>query len=175
MLVSSFGHILTKRWNAGADVLASTAWQLTAGGLFLLPVAAVVEGPPPTLSPSALLAFAYVALIATALAFAAWFTGLRRLPAGTVGLIGLLNPVTGVLLGTAVAGEPLTGRQLGGLLLVLVGVALGRPRRAGRVPLPTTLRRTKIRCLHRVGPVRTSDTGEAVACPSATEGETTVR
>lgn len=132
LLVSSFGHILTKRWNAGTDVLASTAWQLTAGGLLLLPVAAAVEGPPPTLSPQALLAFAYVALIATALAFVAWFTGLRHLPAGTVGLIGLLNPVTGVLLGTAVAGETLTGRQLCGLLLVLIGVVLGRPGRTYR-------------------------------------------
>ncbi|RPE43618.1 putative blue pigment (indigoidine) exporter [Streptomyces sp. Ag109_O5-1] len=132
MLVSSFGHILAKRWNAGTDVLASTAWQLTAGGLFLLPVAAAVEGPPPALSPTALLAFAYVALVATALAFVAWFTGLRHLPAGTVGLIGLLNPLTGVLLGTVVAGEVLTGRQLLGLLLVLAGVTLGRPARAGR-------------------------------------------
>ena len=94
MLVSSFGHILSKRWSAGTDVLASTAWQLTAGGLFLLPAAAAVEGPPPALSPTALLAFGYVTLIATALAFVAWFTGLRHLPAGTVGLIGLLNPLT---------------------------------------------------------------------------------
>lgn len=132
MLVSSFGHILAKRWSADADVLASTAWQLTAGGLFLLPVAAAVEGPPPALSMSALLAFGYVALVATALAFAAWFTGLRHLPAGTVGLIGLLNPVTGVLLGTAVAGEVLTVQQLCGLALVLVGVVLGRPKRGGR-------------------------------------------
>ncbi|MFB7325550.1 EamA family transporter [Streptomyces sp. NPDC056190] len=132
MLVSSFGHILTKRWSAGADVLASTAWQLTAGGLFLLPVAAAVEGPPPALSTPALFAFGYVALVATALAFAAWFTGLRHLPAGTVGLIGLLNPITGVLLGTAVAGEVLTVQQLCGLAFVLVGVVLGRPIRAGR-------------------------------------------
>ncbi|WP_262056774.1 DMT family transporter [Streptomyces sp. STR69] len=133
MLVSAFGHILTKRWNTtGTDVLASTAWQLTAGGLFLLPVAAAVEGPPPALSPSALLAFGYVTLVATALAFAAWFTGLRHLPSGTVGLIGLLNPVTGVLLGTVVAGEVLTVRQLCGLALVLAGVVLGRPTRAGR-------------------------------------------
>ncbi|MCX5589226.1 EamA family transporter [Streptomyces erythrochromogenes] len=144
VLVSSFGHILAKRWNtgpgtgtgtgmtgtaeaAGAGVLASTAWQLTAGGLLLLPVAVAVEGAPPPVSPSALLAFCYVALVATALAFSVWFAGLRRLPAGTVGLIGLLNPVTGVLLGTTVAGEVLTGRQLGGLALVLAGVALGRP------------------------------------------------
>lgn len=132
MLVSSFGHILTKRWSAGADVLASTAWQLTAGGLFLLPVAAAVEGPVPALSTSALLAFGYVSLVATALAFAAWFTGLRHLPAGTVGLIGLLNPVTGVLLGTVVAQEVLTARQLSGLGLVLAGVVLGRPARSQR-------------------------------------------
>ncbi|NUS78750.1 MAG: EamA family transporter [Streptomyces sp.] len=130
MLVSAFGHILTKRWNAGGAVLASTAWQLTAGALFLLPVAAAVEGPPPTLSASALLAFAYVSVVATALAFTVWFAGLRRLPAGTVGLIGLLNPVTGVLLGTALAGDALTVRQVCGLPLVLLGVVLGRPGRA---------------------------------------------
>ncbi|MEV8100808.1 EamA family transporter [Streptomyces sp. NPDC088135] len=132
VLVSSFGHILAKRWSADVDVLASTAWQLTAGGLFLLPAAAVVEGPPPALSVPAFLAFGYVTLVATALAFAAWFTGLRHLPAGTVGLIGLLNPVTGVLLGTAVAAEVLTVQQLCGLVLVLAGVVLGRPTRAGR-------------------------------------------
>jgi probable blue pigment (indigoidine) exporter len=132
MLISSFGHLLTKRWSADVDVLASTAWQLTAGGLFLLPVAAAVEGPPPALSTPALLAFGYVTLIATALAFVAWFTGLRHLPAGTVGLIGLLNPVTGVLLGTAVAGEALTVQQLCGLALVLAGVVLGRPAHADR-------------------------------------------
>ncbi|WP_427919144.1 EamA family transporter [Streptomyces sp. cg40] len=133
MLVSAFGHILAKRWNStGTDILASTAWQLTAGGLFLLPVAATVEGPPPALSASALLAFGYVTVVATALAFAAWFTGLRHLPSGTVGLIGLLNPVTGVLLGTAVAGEVLTVRQLCGLAMVLTGVVLGRPTRPTR-------------------------------------------
>ena len=64
-------------------MLASTAWQLTADGLFL--------------------------------------------PAGTVGLIGLLNPLTGVLLGVAVAGEVLTVQQLCGLVLVVVGVVLAGP------------------------------------------------
>lgn len=145
LLTSSFGHILTKRWSAGADVLASTAWQLTVGGLLLLPVAAAVEGSPPALSPSSLVAFGYVTLVATALAFAAWFTGLRHLPAGTVGLIGLLNPVTGVLLGVAFAGEELTVQQLCGLALVLAGVTLGRParpREGGRVRGPAGRRRS---------------------------------
>ncbi|MEV7178077.1 EamA family transporter [Kitasatospora sp. NPDC093679] len=132
MLVSSLGFVLGKRWGAGAGLLASTAWQLVAGGLFLLPVAAVMEGPPPALGARELAAFAYTAVVATAVAFAAWFAGLRHLPAGTVGLVGLLNPFTGVLLGTLLAGESLTPRQLAGMALILSGIALGRPVGAGR-------------------------------------------
>lgn len=127
MLLSSLGYILAKRWGGQVDVLASTSWQLIAGGLLLLPFAVVVEGAPPHLDAPALLGFGYVSVVATALAFAAWFAGLRHLPAATVGLVGLLNPVTGVLLGTVIAGEVLTVRQLCGLVLVLAGVLLGRP------------------------------------------------
>ncbi|MFF2726686.1 EamA family transporter [Streptomyces sp. NPDC058008] len=153
MLLSSLGYVLAKRWGGEVDALASTAWQLIAGGLLLLPFAVLVEGAPPPLDGPALLGFGYVAVVATALAFAAWFAGLRHLPAATVGLVGLLNPVTGVLLGTLLAGEVLTARQFLGLALVLAGVLLGRPaagkartgpaalgpgraagRRAGRVP-----------------------------------------
>ncbi len=76
----------------GVDVLASTAWQLTAGGLVLVPIAIIAEGAPPVVDAPAIGAYAYVSVIATAVAFTAWFTGLRHLPAGTVGLIGLLNP-----------------------------------------------------------------------------------
>lgn len=131
MLLSSFGYVLAKRWKGGTEVLAVTSWQLIAGGLMLVPAAFVVEGAPPALSGSELIAFGYVSVIATAVAFAAWFGGLARLPAGTVGLVGLLNPVTGVLLGTLLAGEALGGWQYGGLALVLAGILLGQPA-AGR-------------------------------------------
>ncbi|TDD80740.1 EamA family transporter [Actinomadura darangshiensis] len=145
MLMSSLGYILTKRWSSDADVLATTTWQLVAGGIFLVPVAAAVEGTPPALSTPTILAFGYVSLIATALAFVAWFTGLKHLPAGTVGLVGLLNPATGVLLGTAIAGEVLTVQQSCGLLLVLTGVTLARPTahargRPLRAPTPPSAR-----------------------------------
>jgi probable blue pigment (indigoidine) exporter len=127
MTMSSVGYILAKRWGGGVDVLASTAWQLIAGGLVLLPVAAVAEGAPPALDGRALLGFGYVTTVGTALAFAAWFTGLRHLTAAGVGLIGLLNPVTGVLLGTLVAAETLDAQAWGGLALVLAGVLTGQP------------------------------------------------
>ncbi|GAA4535803.1 DMT family transporter [Nonomuraea ferruginea] len=127
MTMSSLGYVLAKRWSGDVDVFSLTSWQLIAGGAALVPVAVAVEGAPPSLDGPALLGFGYVTVIATALAFAAWFAGLRHLSAGTVGLIGLLNPVTGVLLGTVLAGETLTGRQVFGLVLVFLGILLGQP------------------------------------------------
>ncbi|NUT94550.1 MAG: EamA family transporter, partial [Saccharothrix sp.] len=127
MLMSALGHVLTKKWGTTAGVLSVTSWQLVAGGLVLVAAALVVEGAPPPITPAGAAAFTYVAVAATAIAFAAWFTGLRHLDAGAVGLIGLLNPVTGVLLGTAIAGETLTSHQVVGLALVLVGVLIGQP------------------------------------------------
>ncbi|MBB2910685.1 putative blue pigment (indigoidine) exporter [Streptosporangium becharense] len=151
MTMSSFGAVLAKRWSAEVDVLSSTSWQLIAGGVILVPFAVAAEGPPPALDGAAVLGFGYVSFIATALAFAAWFTGLRHLPAGTVGLIGLLNPVTGVLLGTVVAGETLTVRQLCGLVLVLGGILLGQPAAARLVSL------ARRRAVRGPGSVRGSD------------------
>ncbi|MFE5588055.1 DMT family transporter [Kitasatospora sp. NPDC056531] len=135
MLVSSVGYVLSARWREGADPLAATSWQLTAGGLMLLPLAAAVEGAPPPLDGPTLLAFGYVTLVATALAFACWFAGLRHLPAATVGLLGLLNPLAGVLLGTALDGDAFGMRQGAGLALVAAGILLGRPRHP-RPPAP---------------------------------------
>jgi probable blue pigment (indigoidine) exporter len=131
MIMSSVGYILTKRWAQGMDTLAVTSWQLIAGGLLVLPVAVVAEGHFPPVDPPALIGFAYVSLVATALAFTAWFAGLRRLDVATVGLIGLLNPVTGVVLGSVVASEAFGPREVIGAALVIVGVTIGQ-RRSGR-------------------------------------------
>lgn len=138
MLMSSVGAILTKRWAPSQSVIAVTSWQLVGGGVLLLPFALLIEGTPPPLDTPAIAAFIYVSVVATAVAFVAWFTGLRHLPAGTVGLIGLLNPVTGVLLGIVLAAEPLGPSQVIGALLVVSGVLIGqrRPRSLVQRPSP---------------------------------------
>lgn len=130
MVMSALGYVLSKRWASDIPVLSLTAWQLLAGGGALTIAALAFEGAPPALDTGAILGFAYVSVIATALAFWCWFTGLKRLSAGTVGVIGLLNPVTGVLLGTIFAAEPLTLIQIGGVILVLLGVFVGQQRSA---------------------------------------------
>jgi probable blue pigment (indigoidine) exporter len=139
LVMSSLGFVLTKRWGMTADPVGASAWQLLFGGVLLLVVAVVFEGPPPALDLGGWLGLAYVALIGTALANVAWFHGLEHLSAGTVGIVGLLNPVTGVLLGLLLGGESLGAAQLLGILLVLAGIVIGqqRMRRARRAPVST--------------------------------------
>lgn len=152
MAMSSVGYVLAQRWRDGADVLAMTAWQLVAGGLMLVPAAVLVEGAPPALDASAVLAFVFVVVVATALANLAWMAALRAMPAGAVGMIGLLNPVTGVLLGLALGGELLSAGQFAGLALVLIGIAVGQRRTP--VPPRTRIARRRTNLLRSPAPVR---------------------
>lgn len=130
MLSSSVGFVLVGRWGADVEPVPLASWQLVWGSIVLVPLAVALEGPPPALDLGAVLGFAYLSIIATGLAYYAWFTGLKRLPTGTVGLIGLLNPVTGVVLGVAFAGDVFGVAQGIGMVLVLGGMVLGI--RAGR-------------------------------------------
>mgnify|MGYP003398429981 FL=1 len=132
MALSSVGAVLARKWSDGTPLLATTSWQLLVGGVILLPIALLVEGIPAPPTPIELAAYAWVCIVATAIAYVAWFAGLRALPAQRVGIVGLLNPVTGVLLGTIVAGELLAPLQWVAVVLVLVGVVVGQLQISGR-------------------------------------------
>ena len=67
--------------------------QIITGLQVALPIALIVEGAPPSLSPSAIGGFLYLGIAGTLVAYVVWFRGLRQLPAGAVSLVGLLNPV----------------------------------------------------------------------------------
>jgi probable blue pigment (indigoidine) exporter len=125
--LSSLGFILVKRWHPPVEVLTFTAWQLIFGGLALIPVTLIVEGAPPALDGRALAGFAWIGLAGTVVAYSTWFHALRRLPAAAVSLVGLLNPVSGTVIGVALAGETMTGVRLLGMVLVLGGVLFGQP------------------------------------------------
>ncbi len=127
MAMASLGFILVKRWTPPVPLLAFTSWQLVAGGVVLAPLALVVEGTPPALGLPALAGFAYLAVIGTGVAYAAWFHGLSRLDPGAVALIGLLNPLVGTALGVVIAHEAFGAVQLLGTALVVVGIAAGQP------------------------------------------------
>jgi probable blue pigment (indigoidine) exporter len=127
VVVSALGFVLVKRWTPPVDMLTLVSWQLVVGGLALLPVALVVEGPPPHLGSPAVAGYLWLMVAGTGLAYWCWFTGLRAMPAGAVSLIGLVNPVVGTGLGVTIAGEAFGWLQALGMLLVLGGVVGGQP------------------------------------------------
>jgi probable blue pigment (indigoidine) exporter len=113
----ALGVVLTKRWGRPTSLLTFTGWQLTAGGLLLLPLALAVEGLPRTVSATNVAGYAYLSLVGTAVAYTVWFRGLERLPAAAVSLLGLLSPVVAATVGWGLLGQRLTLLQLGGMAL----------------------------------------------------------
>ncbi|PBC63620.1 ABC transporter permease [Streptomyces sp. Tue6028] len=128
----STGTVLTKRWGRpdGVGPLALTAWQLTAGGLLIAPLALVVEGAPPALDGRAVGGYLYLALANTALAYWLWFRGIGRLSATQVTFLGPLSPLTAAVIGWAALGQELTPVQLAGMGIAFGATVLGqlRPR-----------------------------------------------
>lgn len=155
VLLASTGFVLTKRWSPPSDVLTVTTWQLVAGGILLLPIGLAVEGMPPALDLPAVLALAYLGLLGSGLAYVLWFRGLVHLGPTPTSIIGLVNPVVGVLLGVALLGETFGPVHLVAMLLVLGSVvAAQQPVRAwfaGRSRMPLGSRRGP----ERTGPDRT--------------------
>ncbi|MFI8289892.1 EamA family transporter [Streptomyces sp. ms191] len=127
-LSMSAGTVLTKRWGRpeGVGALALTGWQLTAGGLVLLPVALLLEGPPPALNPTHLLGYAYLALGNTAVSYFLWFRGIERLSASSVTLLGPLSPVTAAVIGWAALGQALGPVQLVGMAVAFGATLAGQ-------------------------------------------------
>ena len=119
------GVVLTKRFPAPSNRLAATGWQLLISGVVLVPLTAVMEGAPPSLTGRNLAGFAYLSLAATALAFVLWFNGVRRLPTAAPPLLGLAAPVTGAVLGWAILDQSLSPLQLTGFVVTLGAIGYG--------------------------------------------------
>ncbi|SDU17654.1 EamA family transporter [Stappia sp. ES.058] len=132
------GTVFSRKWQSPVSLLTFTAWQLTAGGFLLLPVALWVEPPLPSLTAQNVAGFAYLGLIGAALTYYLWFRGIARLEPGPVSALGFLSPAIAVLLGWIVLEEQLTAPQIAGALVVLASVwaAQAAGRRAALPPRP---------------------------------------
>ena len=163
------GVTLTKRWQAPVPSLASTAWQLVAGGVVLWVLTLTVEGAPPPLSAANVAGFAWLSLVGAALAYALWFRGIGRLPVASVSLLGLLSPVVAVGVGWAVLDQRLGPLQAAGVVVVLGALRLGRPDRS---PAAVTSRTPPVRAASSdasplvVAPVAASSAARAVVTGS---------
>ena len=116
------GVWLTHRWQLGLPVLSLTGWQLVLGGLMLVPVAWLADAPLTALTLTQLAAYAYLSGAGALIAYALWFRGVARLPTVAVASLGLLSPLTAVVLGWALLSQSMTGASLLGLMVVLASV-----------------------------------------------------
>ncbi|MFF5706492.1 EamA family transporter [Streptomyces sp. NPDC012794] len=138
------GIVLTKRWGRpeGVGLLPFTGWQLTVGGLVLLPVALIGEGLPAEITAENLWGFAYLGIIGALVAYAIWFRGVQRLPALAVSFLSFASPLTATLLGYFVLDQALSPLQIVGALTVVASVVLAQPKTGKKEPGPEPARQT---------------------------------
>jgi probable blue pigment (indigoidine) exporter len=78
------------------------------------------------LTPKNLLGFAWLGIVGTGIAYALWFRGIRNLKASTVAFLGLLSPISAMLLDFLLLKKTLTTMQIVGAALVFGGIFLSQ-------------------------------------------------
>lgn len=146
----ALGVVLTKHWGRPVDLLTFTGWQLTAGGLTLLPIAVLTEGLPSHLSGANVAGFLWLAAVGTGAAYANWFNGVQQLPVSVVSFLGLLSPLVAALAGWIVLDQNLTTLQRIGAALVVAAVIFPQLKRSAR-HTPRPLRTTPTAFAHDRG------------------------
>lgn len=120
------GTVLNRKWQPPVPILSFTAWQLTAGGLVLIPLAMILEPPLPALNATNMLGLAWLTLIGAAATYWIWFRGIAKLEPSAVSMLAMMSPVTAVVLGWLVLQQVLTAMQMTGAVIVLLSVCLGQ-------------------------------------------------
>jgi probable blue pigment (indigoidine) exporter len=130
----AFGTVLSRYWQPPVSPLTFTAWQMTAGGILLVPVALVFEPALPHFTATNWLGFLQLCLVGTALTYVLWFRGLSRLEPAAASTLGFLSPAVAVILGWAIAGQSLGMLQTAGIVLVLASTWASQRAQAGVRP-----------------------------------------
>ncbi|MDF5753538.1 EamA family transporter [Spongiactinospora sp. TRM90649] len=143
-LCMASGIVLTKRWGRpeGVSLLTFTGWQLTVGGVVLLPITLLSEPLPDQLTWGNIAGYGYLCLIGALIAYVLWFRGLSRLPALAASFLSLISPLCATVLGYVFLGQSLGPFQLVGAGAVIAAVILTQPRRRAEARAPAASVRT---------------------------------
>jgi drug/metabolite transporter (DMT)-like permease len=117
------GAVLQQRRPVRLPTRVSSAYQQLFGGLALVLLALLVQEPRPAPTQVAWLAWLYLVLFGSVLAFTSFVSALQLLPTRIVMTYAYVNPVFAALLGYMILGEPITVWTVVGTVLVLAGVA----------------------------------------------------
>lgn len=127
--------LVNRRPVPGLDPVVMTAVSFVLGGLLLLPWALVAGLPRGAGEPGGVdvgrvvLLVAFLAVVPTAAAWAAYFTGLHGVPATTASLVALLEPLTAAVGAAVVRGERIGPLGVAGALALAAATLAVAPRR----------------------------------------------
>ncbi|MEA2505586.1 MAG: hypothetical protein QOH48_204 [Actinomycetota bacterium] len=136
------GSFLSTKLTFPRDPLVSTGFQMLSGGIVMTLVSlAVGEGADwqlSELSRSSVLAFAYLVVAGSLLAFTAYSWLLRNAPISKVATYAYVNPVVAIFLGWWILHERITASVLVGAAVILSSVAfiIRKESVGSRVPEP---------------------------------------
>jgi probable blue pigment (indigoidine) exporter len=120
------GTFFSKHWqqspSGNTPLLAFTGWQLTLGGVMLLPFSFWFDPSLPSLSTTHIFGFSYLAIFGTLITYLIWFTGVSKLPSTAVSALGLLSPISAIILGWVILDQVIEGWALVGLFIVIASV-----------------------------------------------------
>lgn len=122
-LAWSMGSVLQARKAVDLSPQVSASYQMLFGAIGFALVAFLLNEPRPTPTPEAWLAWGYLVLFGSLLAFTSYVTALSKLPTRIVMTYAYVNPVFAVLLGWVILDEAITVWTIAGSALVLAGVA----------------------------------------------------
>lgn len=121
------GSFYAKRMDLPRDALVSTAYQMLLGGAVMI-VLGFARGEagdvhPEDFSARSLVAFLYLIVFGSLVAFTAYTWLLKNAPISTVATYAYVNPVIAVALGAAILSEEVTLAVVAGAAAIVVSVA----------------------------------------------------
>ncbi len=117
------GSVLLTRIAQPRGTMA-TAAQMLAGGAIMLIVSVTLGERPGVPTARSTLAFAYLLVFGTLVAFTAYAYLLHRVSPALATSNAYVNPLVAVLLGTSIAGESVSANAALALIVILAGVGL---------------------------------------------------
>lgn len=122
----AFGTVLSRKWQPPVSALTYTSWQLTAGGILLIPFAFFAPTPWSEISMTNMFGLGYLGLIGAGLTYVIWLRGIKLLQPTAVSILGLFSPLSAAILGWFILSETLNTMQLFGMLIVFTSVIIGQ-------------------------------------------------
>ena len=123
----ALGTFLSPRLSTPRNALVSTVYQMLAGGVALILVAVpkgeLAQIDPATFSARSLIAFAYLVVFGSLVAYSAYTWLLQNASVSLVSTYAFVNPVVAVFLGALLLGEAITPTIVIGAAVIVVAVA----------------------------------------------------